>query len=175
LILDLKELHTKVAGTALDKKKCFVQSIRLQSKRGLVSNLATGPHCRRARSHQNTRESEIINRHKQPGGHQILVISVRYKVRLGASMLRLRKMHVHFVAIKVGVVGVAIGVVQTQGLLSGQHANSVSHDGGFVEGWLPVNQDDVPVLDVAQNFFVGPVTEISVFYTKPLRLNGFLG
>lgn len=57
-------------------------------------------------------------------------------------------MGVHFIPVEVGVVGLAVGVVQPQHLLPGQDPRAVGLDGGSVQGGLPVQQQHVPVLNV---------------------------
>mmetsp|Transcript_24752 Transcript_24752/g.86164 ORF Transcript_24752/g.86164 Transcript_24752/m.86164 type:complete len:1050 (-) Transcript_24752:600-3749(-) len=87
------------------------------------------------------------------GGHQVLELRRRDLVRLRAAQLVLREVHVHLVAVKVGVVRLAVGVVHADGLLralhgSSQHSCPMRHDRRLVQRRLPVHQHDVTVAQV---------------------------
>ena len=68
--------------------------------------------------------------------------------RLRPGLLRLGDVQVHFVAIKVGVVGRAHALVEAKGA-PGHDAGGVGHDGLAVQGGLAVEEDGVPVVQVA--------------------------
>ena len=87
-------------------------------------------------------------------------------------------MSVHLVSIKVCVVALAVGVVQSHGLLPRQNtglrgggqacqcggcgsrgvgavADLVRHDGGLMEGGLSVHEQHVPILEVPEHLWGG--------------------
>lgn len=66
-------------------------------------------------------------------------------VSFGGCLVTLRKVNVHLVAVKVRIVGAAVGVVQAQGLLFGQDARQVSHYRRLVQSWLPIDQQNVAI------------------------------
>jgi hypothetical protein len=74
-----------------------------------------------------------------------LIISKHNRSNLGTRQLCLRKMHIHFVSVEIGVERLAVGIVQTQHLLVTQYPNSETHHRGFVQRWLTVHDDKVAV------------------------------
>ena len=85
-------------------------------------------------------------------GHQVLLGGAGNGVCFSSCLLVLVKVQVHFVTVKVSVVGVAIGVVHAEGLFVGEHAHPMGHHGWLVEGWLAVHEDNITVHDVTMNF-----------------------
>jgi hypothetical protein len=88
-----------------------------------------------------------------------LVIRIGQLKRFHSRNLVLGEMHVHFVTIEIGVVGVAVGVVHANRFLARQHSDSVTHDGGFVERRLPVHQNHVAVGQMPMDFLVTQAAE----------------
>jgi hypothetical protein len=70
----------------------------------------------------------------------------------------LRDVEVHFVAVKVGVVGFADALVEAEGAV-GTDFYAVREDGESVEGGLTVEEDNVAISDVA----VDDVADSKVF------------
>ena len=69
-------------------------------------------------------------------GHDLL--------HLGPRLVALRNVHVHLVAVEVGVVGCRYAEVESESL-EGQHLDSVAHQRHLVERGLPVEYDIVSV------------------------------
>jgi hypothetical protein len=69
------------------------------------------------------------------GRHNVLLVGIGDVLGLGPSQLILGKVTIHFITVKVGVVGITIGVVHPNGLLRWivQDAHSVGHDTGLVQ------------------------------------------
>lgn len=88
---------------------------------------------------------ELVSPHL---GHQVLLVGADERVGLGAAQLALGEVGVHLVSVEVGVVGLAVGVVEPQHLLPGQDARRVGLDGRPVQRGLTVQQQHVAVLDV---------------------------
>lgn len=86
--------------------------------------------------------------------HEVLIVRVGDQVRLGARELVLRKVDVHLVAVKVGVVGVAVCIVKTQRALAGQHARNVRHHRRLVQRRLPVHEKNIAVAEVPKHALV---------------------
>jgi len=59
----------------------------------------------------------------------IVIRKITYVVSLCASDLVLWKVSVHLISIKVSVVGLAVGVVETQRLLACEHPRLYTHAG----------------------------------------------
>jgi hypothetical protein len=55
-------------------------------------------------------------------------------------------MQVHFVAIEIGVVTVAVGVMHADGLFFGEHSGDMGHQRGLVECGLAIEQEHVATL-----------------------------
>ena len=80
---------------------------------------------------------------------KVLMVGVGDAECLGAGDFVLREVHVHLVTVEIGVVGVAVGVVHAQCLLSWQYSGAVTHHGRLVECGLTVHDDNVAVVQVA--------------------------
>lgn len=80
--------------------------------------------------------------------HQVLVVRAHERVGLGSAQLALREVSVHLVSVKVGVVGLAVSVMQAEHFLSGQDASAVGLDRRSVQSGLTVQQQHIPILDV---------------------------
>lgn len=76
-------------------------------------------------------------------------------------------MTVDLVSVKVGVVGVAVGVVHPDRLVAGvaEDSNAVSHDARLVERRLSVNQHAVPIVQMPPHLQLLDVVE----YVSPKR------
>lgn len=81
-------------------------------------------------------------------GNEVLLIRAGQDVGLGPAQFTLREVGVHLVSIKVGVVGLAVGIVEPQDFLLGQDAGAMRLDGGPVQGGLSVQEENVPILHV---------------------------
>ena len=80
----------------------------------------------------------------------VLVLGAHDVVGLAARQLALREVQVDLVTVEVGVEGVAVGVVHTNGLtLRLQDARAQRHDGRLVQRRLAVDQQDVALQQVA--------------------------
>jgi hypothetical protein len=66
----------------------------------------------------------------------------------------LYKVTIHFITVEVSIVGVAIGIIHTQSLLSNvlQDTSFVSHDAGLVQCGLTIHQKHIPTDEVAIDF-----------------------
>mmetsp|Transcript_41853 Transcript_41853/g.107090 ORF Transcript_41853/g.107090 Transcript_41853/m.107090 type:complete len:579 (+) Transcript_41853:833-2569(+) len=90
------------------------------------------------------------------GGHQDLAVlggcqvvhDAHQRQRLRARLLCLRHVQVHFVPIKVGIVGVADALVEAEGA-PGHDARAVCHDGHAVQAGLAVEEHHVAISQVA--------------------------
>ncbi len=77
-------------------------------------------------------------------GHQVLLANVGDELGLAPGLVVLREVDVHLVAVEVGVVGLAVGVVEAERVPGRREdADLVRHDGGAVERGLTVDEDDV--------------------------------
>ena len=63
----------------------------------------------------------------------------------GCGLVRLRHVHIHLVAIEIGIVGCADGQIESEGVV-GQNADSVAHHTHSVKGGLPIEQNVVAIL-----------------------------
>ena len=79
-------------------------------------------------------------------GNKVLLIGAGQDVGLGPAQFTLGKVGVHLISIEVGVVGLAVGIVEPQDFLLGEDAGAMRLDGGPVQGGLPVQEENVPVL-----------------------------
>jgi hypothetical protein len=63
-------------------------------------------------------------------------------------------MAIHFVTIKVSIVGVTIGIVHAQGLFFDvlEDSSFVCHDTRFVEGGLTIDEEDIATDEVSIHF-----------------------
>lgn len=78
---------------------------------------------------------------------EVLLIGAGQDVGLGPAQFTLGEVGVHLrPPSKWGVVGLAVGVVEPQDFSSGRDAGAVKLDGGPVQGGLPVQEENVPVL-----------------------------
>ena len=112
----------------------------------------------------------------------VLQRSRDHRLALGLGQEAHRQVTVHLVAVEVGVVRVAVGVMHADGLLGRrqvpQHADAVGHHRGLVQGWLAVHDDQIPVHEVAANRDTLPDSEpagqCSPFdRVEPLELHHF--
>ena len=72
----------------------------------------------------------------EAGGEDVLLNPHQY-LRLGPGLLGLGHVHVHLVAVEVGVVGRADGGIEPEGLVR-HDLDPVGHDGHSVQGRLAV-------------------------------------
>lgn len=79
-------------------------------------------------------------------GNKVLLIGAGQDVGLGPAQFTLGEVGVHLISIEVGVVGLAVGVVESQDFLLGEDTGAMRLDGGPVQGGLPVQEENVPVL-----------------------------
>jgi len=73
---------------------------------------------------------------------------------LGARLVRLQHVHVHLVAVKVGIVRRGTAEIHPEGGV-GHNLDAVAHDRHFVQRRLPVEHDDVAVLHVPLHLVPG--------------------
>lgn len=71
-------------------------------------------------------------------GNKVLLIRAGQDVGLGPAQFTLGEVGVHLISIKVGVIGLAVGIVEPEDFLFGQDAGVVRLDGGSVQGGLSV-------------------------------------
>ena len=71
------------------------------------------------------------------------------EIMFSSGHLRLRKVCIHFITIKVSIVGFAVAVVQPHDLLPLEDPRLVSHNAGLVQGRLSVEQHGVTVLQMS--------------------------
>lgn len=71
-------------------------------------------------------------------GNKVLLIGAGQDVGLGPAQLTLGEMGIHLVSIKVGIIGLAVGIVEPQHFLFRQDAGTVGLDGGSVQCGLSV-------------------------------------
>lgn len=81
-------------------------------------------------------------------GNEVLLIRAGQNVGLSPAQFTLGEVGVHLVSIKVGVIGLAVGIVEPQDFLFGQDTGVVCLDGGPVQSGLSVQEQDVPILHV---------------------------
>lgn len=81
--------------------------------------------------------------------NKILFISKGQGVGFCSTQLALWKMRIHFIAIKICVVSLAVCVVKPQHFFSRQDSGPVSLDGGSVKSGLAVQQKDISVFNVS--------------------------
>eukprot|EP00959_Pyramimonas_sp_CCMP1952_P413652 8667311-Pyramimonas_sp.AAC.3 len=75
--------------------------------------------------------------------------------RLRLGFYALRHMHVHLVAVEVGVVRARHRQVEAEGGV-GHHAHAVAHDGHLVQRGLPVEEHHVPGLQMPLHLLQAP-------------------
>lgn len=80
-------------------------------------------------------------------------------LQLSLGLLALRHVHVHFIAVEVGVVGGGHAQVESEGR-KWEYFDAVAHHAHFVERWLAVEQHDVVGDDVA--FHYVPDVQVAV-------------
>lgn len=71
-------------------------------------------------------------------GNKVLLIGAGQDVGLCPAQLTLGEMGIHLISIKVGIIGLAVGIVESQHFLFRQDAGVVGLDGGSVQGGLSV-------------------------------------
>lgn len=71
-------------------------------------------------------------------GNKVLLIGAGQDVGLRPAQLTLGEMGIHLISIKVGIIGLAVGIVESQHFLFRQDAGVVGLDGGSVQGGLSV-------------------------------------
>lgn len=81
-------------------------------------------------------------------GNKVLLVGAGQDIGLGPAQFTLGEVGIHLVSIKVGVIGLAVGIVEPKDFLLGQDAGVVRLDGRSVQGGLSVQQENVPVLHV---------------------------
>ena len=79
-------------------------------------------------------------------GNKVLLIGAGQDVGLGPAQFTLGEVGIHLVSVEVGVVGLAVGVVEPQDFLFREDAGAMRLDGGPVQGGLPVQEENVPIL-----------------------------
>lgn len=108
-------------------------------------------------------------------GHAVLLVGGHQTVRFSYRLVALRQVNVHLVPVKISVVGVAVGVVHSDGLLLWQYAASMSHDTGLVQGGLSIHEQWVVVREVAVHDFSADVQELggtsSLFWGHMCKMN----
>jgi hypothetical protein len=87
-------------------------------------------------------------------GAEDVLLDPHQDAGLGAGLLALQHVHVHLVAVEVGVVRRADAEVHAEGL-AGHDADLVGHHAHAVQRGLPVEQHDVAVLEVALHHGAG--------------------
>mmetsp|Transcript_14556 Transcript_14556/g.60740 ORF Transcript_14556/g.60740 Transcript_14556/m.60740 type:complete len:590 (+) Transcript_14556:2824-4593(+) len=83
--------------------------------------------------------------------NDVLLVGIDNLRRLGTRELVLRQVQVDLVAVEVGVVGRAVGVVHANGALPSQHACTVRHQRGSMQGRLPIHKHHVAVAQMAMH------------------------
>mmetsp|Transcript_3040 Transcript_3040/g.7214 ORF Transcript_3040/g.7214 Transcript_3040/m.7214 type:complete len:448 (+) Transcript_3040:1493-2836(+) len=79
------------------------------------------------------------------GGDKVVVVVLDDDSRLRAPQLVLREMHVDLITVEVGVVGLAVGIVEPDHPLPLVHPHLMRHKRHLVQGRLAVDQHKVPV------------------------------
>jgi hypothetical protein len=99
---------------------------------------------------------------------KILVVSIGNLESLCSSNFVLGEMHIHFISIEIGVVGVAVGVVHANRFFTRQDTNSVTHDRRLVECRLSVHQDDITVGKMSVNLLVAGTSSVAACGSEEL-------
>ena len=129
-------------------------------------------------SHEDARNYRVLDKTSEglsTCGHAVLLVSGHQTVCFCDRLVALRQVNVHLIAVKISVVGVAVGVVHSDCLLLWQYATSMSHDTGLVQGGLPIHKQWIVVREVAVYDFSTDIQKlggaISLFWGHVRKMN----
>lgn len=77
--------------------------------------------------------------------------NVGYMFNLRNGLIALRNVHVHLIAVEIGIVGRTHRQIQSEGIV-GEYSNSMTHHAHPVECGLPVENDIISILETPLDY-----------------------